>query len=713
MPILITDLLARRSSSPIMKPSPAKRRRRTSSPEPTHEPSGSPSRTLPLLQTGGKQHWRATTRQSAEDGSESPRLEGVDEVGPGGNVSGQVSGTAGNVGQSVVFTRDVNSRAPRSMMACVRCRRQKMKCDGPSSAPCRGCRQAGQPCIFEPRSRPKSISVMSSRPFYPGRPSSPASFYPSGPQPAPPITSRPISQEYAFRPTTREPISLPGAVGSIYSGRRSPPPPSMNSANPAFYQPPPPQIIHPPPFAGSSQRPPSPPLAPVDQRLRALERTIDSTLRPLAWVPSALTALQQSIAELRAQVAPRRVLTVADATWESYRVRAWPLTPWLVGLRDGFGLPGMVVDFLGRRAEEVERTAHGQGTSTMGLEGEARREVGRLISEGKEFGREEIRALQVLATWTNDPIYTGLAISQARAMGMQHAKRTQDDWREWLYIIIMDNLCHVPDYIEPMTRDRISSAWRDRLAELPSTDPAVRDRDTKLLAWLEFAELLGEVFYFRMFPKSGDMEYKTSIEAREKRLLHTWRHFGAQWESWGSKFGARNDPILSLHYTYAVLHSVSPVYMADDSIWDELAASPEGDKLLEQGRDAAIGVIQNICSPEIGRTLAYSYPLYRPLLALSVFHLISLAAALPTFPLVTSSFSAIMHTLRQAYDTLNAQVPGREALPGPSAGVPGVGIGVVMPGGLLAEVVESGRIDIAKKWVGMEVGRDAWRRIIG
>lgn len=34
--------------------------------------------------------------------------------------------------------------------------------------------------------------------------------------------------------------------------------------------------------------------------------------------------------------------------------------------------------------------------------------------------------------------------------------------------------------------------WRDRLAELPSAEPAIRDRDAKLLAWLEYSELLAD-----------------------------------------------------------------------------------------------------------------------------------------------------------------------------------------------------------------------------
>ncbi|XAO26259.1 hypothetical protein I312_105094 [Cryptococcus bacillisporus CA1280] len=722
-----------------MHPSPAKRPRRTSSPEPDTPMSQgplrhpSPSRTLPPIQGAGpppshggpstwSSAWRGASRPSqGAEGSESPKME-EDEPAPSGTTGGGPSGAAPASSSSVVFTRDVNTRAPRSMMACVRCRRQKMKCDGPSKVPCRGCRQAGQQCIFEPRSRPKSISVIPSRPYYPGRPGSPASFYPSGPQPAPPITSRPMNQEYAFRPTTREmpPPPATSAISSFYPGqppRRTPPPQSVSSAGPSgvYFQhhPPPPPAVHPPPFTVPVQRPPPSPSS-SDARLRALERTIDSTLRPLAWVPSALSSLQQSVAELRAQVAPRRVLTVADTTWEHYRTRAWPLTPWLIGLRDGVGLPGMVVDFLGRRAEEVEKMAAGQGMgSTMGLEGEARREVGRLIGEGKEWGKEEMRALTVLATWTNDTIYAGLAVAHGRMMGLDRQRRTHDDWREWIYIVIMDNMCHIPDFLKPVTDEGLSAVWRDRLAELPSAEPAIRDRDAKLLAWLEYSELLADVFRFRMPPLSRDPEYQTPLEAREKRLFDPWREFGRQWEGWANAFGARADPILSLHYTYAVLFTVSPVYFADAAAWEELAASPDGQPLLERGREAAIGVIQSICSAEVGRTLPYSFALYRPLLGLAVFHLISLAASLPTISTVSSSMNVITMTLRQAYDVLNAQVPDREALPGPSAGIPGVGAGVVLPGGLLAEVVESGRVDVGKRWIGMDVGREAWRRIIG
>ncbi|KAM0790476.1 hypothetical protein ACM66B_003352 [Microbotryomycetes sp. NB124-2] len=52
----------------------------------------------------------------------------------------------------------------RSVMACVLCRKQKMKCEGPDKAPCKRCRTAGVECVFEaapplaPRSRGSGAS---------------------------------------------------------------------------------------------------------------------------------------------------------------------------------------------------------------------------------------------------------------------------------------------------------------------------------------------------------------------------------------------------------------------------------------------------------------------------------------------------------------------------------------------------------------------------
>jgi hypothetical protein len=135
---------------------------------------------------------------------------------------------------SIVAARDLGrERAPRSMMACefgstisrnyvlipfpgVRCRKQKMKCDGPAAAPCRGCRSANVICVFETRtrsSRPKSISTLGSGP----------------PQPLPAIisgaTDMPqvhLSSHQASR--SLDPFTLPGMSRHPHSGQPISPP---------------------------------------------------------------------------------------------------------------------------------------------------------------------------------------------------------------------------------------------------------------------------------------------------------------------------------------------------------------------------------------------------------------------------------------------------------------------------------------------------------
>ncbi|KAK8853402.1 hypothetical protein IAR55_004108 [Kwoniella newhampshirensis] len=718
-----------------MNPTPAKRPRRTLSPHSPAEssasqqrprpPTASPSRTIlpaPIPSgppfppfapgpSGWQSTWQAgSSRRSFDAGSPStsasPKMEGVEE----GNMGG------------MVFTRDVSSRAPRSMMACTRCRRQKMKCDGPSQVPCRGCRQSGQPCIFEPRSRPKSISVMPSRPppFYPGRPGSPAGFYPAGPQPAPPITSRapPLSQEsYIFR-QAREPMPPPPAtsiatLASPYPppGRHSPPPPSTAASGsgaqpgPAFYNPPP-SVIHPPPFVAPAVIPQPPPSESHESRIR----NVESAVRSLSGVPSAISSLQSSMNAIQRTLSPRRTIELNEGVWENYRTRAWPLTPWLVGLRDPNGLPGLVVNLLGKRTVADRDDARRRECDSLLVD--AAKEVGRLVSERGEWAREDMRAVGVLATWINDQSFAGLAISQARSLGLEkvhHPRRTHDDWREWIYLVIMDHLCHIPDYIAPMTRENLALAWRDRLSASPAGDPAVRDRDLKLLAWLEYAETLADVHQLqdssRLTPASAEPLTEESIlDDRRAKAVDPWRKFGQRWESWAGGWAARNDPILALHYNYAVLFTTSPAFLGDDRIWEELAALKEGYTQLERARDAAMGVIQAICSIEIGRTLPYSFALYRPLLSLSILHLVSLCNTLPTSPIISTSH--VLGMLRQAYETILAHQP-LDRIPSAVSGSQPQGPG------LLGDIVESGRIELGKRWVGMEVGRETWRKIVG
>ncbi|WRT70030.1 uncharacterized protein IL334_007023 [Kwoniella shivajii] len=723
-----------------MNPTPAKRARRTSSPSsPTESststsqrprpPTASPSH--PILPapipsnptglppfapgpSGWQSNWRSDSRRSFEAGSPisatSPTLEGQDESG------------------GVIFTRDVSNRAPRSMMACTRCRRQKMKCDGPSSVPCRGCRQSGQPCIFEPRSRPKSISVIPSRsvPYHlSGRPGSPSGvgFYPAGPQPAPPITSRAPpsgSETYAFR-QAREPMPPPpgnslALLTSPYasSSRHSPPRPgtaaSISSLPPppphplpptqAVYHPPH-NVAHPPPFPTASVLGPPPVTPSQDSRLQKIE----SSLRGM---PAAISSLQSSMISLQRHLMPKRSVPLHEVTWENYRNKAWPLTPWLIGLRDPDGLPGMVVSLLGRRTVIDSESKKRDSESFLV---DVSLEVGRLVSERADWTREEIRSLGVLATWINDPSYAALSIAQARLEGMDRLyqpRKNSDDWREWVYMVIMDHLCHIPDFLPPVTRDPLAVAWRERLSAAPASDPAIRDRDSKLLAWLEYSELMADLQQLQNISRSASSPSENPteesiLEDRRSRAMDPWRKFANRLDGWARTWSIANDPILTLYHHYALLYATSPAFLADERIWQELADSKEGFKMLERGRESATAVIACICSPDISGTLFYSFALYRPLFGLSILHLISLT--LTPLPSTSSPLLVPGHllgVLRQAYDHIMAHQPIDRLRPLTSQGVC-----------LLAEVVESGRVEVAKRWMGMEVSRDGWRKIVG
>lgn len=94
---------------------------------------------------------------------------------------------------------------------------------------------------------------------------------------------------------------------------------------------------------------------------------------------------------MAARRARETVIDVPEVIWENYRSRAWPLTPWLVGLREAQGLPGLVVGWLGKRTTSETRR---EGESAVVV---AMAEVGRLVADRVEWTREEIRALGVLA----------------------------------------------------------------------------------------------------------------------------------------------------------------------------------------------------------------------------------------------------------------------------------------------------------------------------
>ncbi|TXT15813.1 hypothetical protein VHUM_00316 [Vanrija humicola] len=657
-------------------------------------------------------------------------------------------------GPDIVFTRDVTNRQPRSMMACMRCRRQKMKCDGPGKEPCRGCRQAGVSCVFESRTRPKSISTIPSRasPFFPP-PAEPAgpSFYPATSQAAPPVTTRPqLIPDYAIRQAqgVREhPAQMrpppPAGMGTPY-------PPPLRAHTPPAHTPPTsaggPQQYYPVGHPGYGHPPPGGPVPPqqspsqlIDHRIEGRLRGLESAFRSVSTLPASVSGIEATLgAILRAQSAlaaqvsgggtavpaaaipPRNPTDVPDHVWESYRVGAWPLTPWLPGISPFPGLPSLVLMCMGRRAA-LERPEASRRESDAAAEAVVA-EVSRLLAGRVLWTRDEVLALGVYSTWTNDSALGCLAVGLARDLQLDRVpiqRRGHEEWREWIYVVLADHLLHLPDFNLPIVQEPLANSWRDLIATSPPTESSVRDRDNRLLAWLQYSELLMEGSdYSEGRPGSharGDSSggRETARDQRDRRRVRdVYKRFASRWEAWAQSCGARHEPVLNLHYNYAVLFTASPVFVTNDRVWSLLTQSAEGHAQLERGRDAAFNVLAGLGAPEINRSFVFSLPVFRPFFGLAIAHLVGLTSALSHTPIINlSHVQQVLHTA--AYHLSPAQASdGGPAHPASPSGARSRGGPAPS---LLQEMADTGAIiQIGKREiVGAEPGRDLWRRIVG
>ena len=198
----------------------------------------------------------------------------------------------------------------------------------------------------------------------------------------------------------------------------------------------------------------------------------------------------------------------------------------------------------------------------------------------------------------------------------------------------------------PLTREPLATAWREKLTTLDATqqEPAVRDRDHKLLAWLEYAEMLAEGESTIALPPAdspgsnsgaahdvAELTLKsnplcplsvgiwrakrpraTSTSARPKRSW-TFGDGSVAAGKLGPVHGAlalicefprllatrwlqANGRILNLHFNFAILFTTSPLFFAREGIWEVLLREAEGRALLERARDAALAVAAAICA---------------------------------------------------------------------------------------------------------------------
>jgi hypothetical protein len=162
---------------------------------------------------------------------------------------------------------------------------------------------------------------------------------------------------------------------------------------------------------------------------------------------------------------------------------------------------------------------------------------------------------------------------------------------------LLTDRIHLADFNAPTATGSLANPWRDRLSTLVPGDPAVRDRDLKLLAWLEYTEMLRDsespkphcdhAFFRRqeltdivsqaqtalrtpaaaavadiedeamsVSDRGGDrperMDRPTARTAsghsaedapsERRKIMEIWRKYGPKWESWSSAWAARNDP---------------------------------------------------------------------------------------------------------------------------------------------------------------------------
>lgn len=119
------------------------------------------------------------------------------------------------------------------------------------------------------------------------------------------------------------------------------------------------------------------------------------------------------------------------------------------------------------------------------------------------------------------------------------------------------------DLISPMSSEPLAQGWRDRLAGPNGAhpDPAVRDRDHKLLAWLEYAEMLSEGQFFSLALQftATDRAVHAAQQALRRELMRDetptalisraaegvidiWRRYSSRWEAWAGSWSARTDP---------------------------------------------------------------------------------------------------------------------------------------------------------------------------
>lgn len=276
-----------------------------------------------------------------------------------------------------------------------------------------------------------------------------------------------------------------------------------------------------------------------------------------------------------------RTIVISEQVWDAYRSYCCPLTPWLVVLTSPTDFSGEVISTLGTRPSSSGAAGPGHASGARHhhhhqqhhhhvggeLGNGASAELGKLIAEGEEWTRDDIHALGTFATWEGNSNLANLAIGQARAASgrqrayLQGSMREARDQIEWVVLEHMLWSINGPNYVPSSVKSTLSAGWRERVRTYTPAVPSDKDHDVKMLAWLEYAELLTEVQNGLLDPvgdtKAGtEARHSPGVAAGERlssdessvlervrsETLDKRKDYLAEWEAWNSRWGRAGDP---------------------------------------------------------------------------------------------------------------------------------------------------------------------------
>jgi hypothetical protein len=121
----------------------------------------------------------------------------------------------------------------------------------------------------------------------------------------------------------------------------------------------------------------------------------------------------------------------------------------------------------------------------------------------------------------------------------------------------INDRCHVVDFIPAASNESLATAWSDHIRRTGYTaEASVRDRDQKLLAWLEYAEGLQDISLAQQKARKemSDEERRLQDERTSPssqrsaagtpadRAIEIWRKWSPRWDAWAQRADTRSDP---------------------------------------------------------------------------------------------------------------------------------------------------------------------------